>query len=444
MLIFIIFSLIKIFSNHNIGVMMDDYYLLNMAYNIAHKGIPQICEPIFIFSECLASSYHLGWAALMSLNIITFGANLQTAFIFSSIFNSLSILFIFIVSFILFKNYKISFISALLFGFERISFNNSLSTNVSSPAITILLFNIIVFYLYLKKENISLGIVFFTSFLILIATKFEMILLAVPYLIVYFLKKKTINRVSFVLTNLSIPIIILIETINSLIVRDFDGKIGLSFQNFFYNSLEAFKIILNYKLIIVIFILILIPIFLDFKKNKINFIFLYAWIIISFIGIVSGNYFLNQERYFMIFIPAIMIILAYSITKIINKINSNKLFQKRVLYLIIIFIILINIKTIIYQEKENTMTKLPFITNENINSSCIIVSEESLMFNYFENFQSGSINYLINNMDLIHDSCIILFEEGYCNDRKSCEHIKEHFKTKKILEKEYFSWYSVN
>ncbi len=293
-------------------------------------------------------SRSIGWPFLLSIIFRFFGLNVLVALYASSILGALTVINIFLLTFVMTKNRSASLISALVFSmfFSHVNWSGSASTVV--PSLYFVTLTLFFCFLYYKNRSnsllwLSLISLAFTSlfrpenYIFPVLFLFGCIIFDVKFFERIKFKKYNFGYYSpwLILILISLPNLfsVLLYTTNSLeaeIIRE--GGILFSLFGFFGFIKFVFISFLSsgifYQLsIIIITIFSIIGIYHLITSHRREFYFLSAWFFFAyfFIGFFFEAHLLTGtvERAYLNFFPVISIFIAYGIMFIIFKLKKT-------------------------------------------------------------------------------------------------------------------------
>jgi len=436
---------------------LDELSYVQTAKNILIRGKPLICSYSGYQSEtCRFNDKAIGYSYLLTLVYLFSGVGLNVSYIVNLLLGTLTILMIFLTSYILFKDEQASLYSSLILALFplHIIFSRTLETNISSTFFVLSTLFCFVLYLQIKNMKTKLLTISLMVFSVYLRPE-NLIIIPVFFLIDLFFLIKLKTPIK----NFLVPLIILIILISPVLIQSFlsvyqsilfgratplapiEG--GTFSMNYFlknYRILNKFKDGIFYPFLFNIFFFI--GAFLCIKQPKkfglliLFFTIFYSLILISYMHL--------HLRYLLTPLILFILLSGYGFSSIISIISSNfnknsKKQSNNILISLLVFLSIIiilfsfivkvrkdpdslgNIYTaldkdsIIYLEIES-VSKI----DEIVNSDCYIIMENEIVGGIttkkiiptrliFE--KNDVINNLVENK-----VCLFYFEDMYCTD----------------------------
>lgn len=464
-------------------IYIDEPWYMEAAKNMMQTG-SQGDYPKFI-----------GWPFVLSIAFRIFGISNWVALYASTFFGALSVILMFLVSYIITKKENIAIISAFLLAIfpSHIIWSASAETNVAS--LFFILSSIFFCFLYYNHENKTKKskknyLLWLTAMSIAFTSQFrtENYSLMVLFIIGLFIYEK--NLLKKIDLNFILPIIFMlllsfanfVQVVNyqasvDWIQSDTGGKqagSNWSFGNFMDNSINyGINLFDGENLPVIITLFFILGLFFICYNQKKEAIFLLIWFILFWI-IYFTSWFqtlAGQDRFFMSFYPMIVISCAYGIvflSDIIVKFfnfkfdfnNILKIIIKQLLIIIILAAIIASLIPYIIEARQEYSddahlleTKIPELAEKDIPKDCIIIANWPTILKSTTNLNVIDIDFFLENTSnqasiLNSSNCTLFFEDYCCLDwttygfQEKCDKVKsqfnlERFKSYKFGSKEY-------
>ena len=419
---------------------------LDAAKNIAKFNKPMICEPIFEGQKCSKIFLPIGWPFVSSIFMIFAGISNSSIIAFSISIGILNILLAFILTQLLFKDEKISLLTALFFSFDKLNGLWTVSANDFNIQIFFLLATVIAYIYFLKYQKTHNGVLFITSFLLLLYTRPELSLIVIPLIfLTNFKKLKWKKEYKTVIITFMIFLIIQILFLPTLLetqkgFRANTLRKGLSTIEVFKQQIKEVINVISFGTYYSIthLIIMLIGIIFFWKKHKKEIFTLIVWMISFFVFYNLTDIKSIHKYYFVFFIPMI-ILLSLGIKCLINKIQSFKLNKKTNCFLtaFIFIIIFCSLIANIYSTQINLkakpilMTHLPKVLEKELPKDCYLLSGEAMAFSSLTDINAISAFDFAEREDTIinrlQGDCLLFVDNYYCDRGKGCDYIRENY-----------------
>jgi len=430
-------------ASYELGIEIDEWTYMGVGKNILLYQKTDSC----IYGDnynCLQSQLIVppAYSFVVAISYFFFGINPYSTILVSLLSSLLSITTIFLISYLLFKNDKISLWSALFAGVHPTLMVFSTKPVNMTFSTFFVLFSILLFLLSYKKQSKKL--IYLTIFVLAFAasTRYENFLL-IPLILIssaFLFRFKKIFKLMgawLVFTSLYIPVQLqILSSSNKYGIgshlphyEDFNQLIScLTFSNpycTFFENLTWITSTFNNYLMIIFFIFFVIGFIVLWKKQKMNLFFLMLWVaIFSLIPFFYGSG--HALRFLVPPMMPFLIISGNGAYWAIDKIKNKKCklhFDKVFVILLCVFatFFLFNYDYSFYSETVEDDGELPKLwrlerenaieLNKKINHSCYMVND-----GYNENFFNlyMDVNYVsedpynINKL-LIEDKCVIYY-----------------------------------
>ena len=284
-------SLRTFVAPHTHNIYFDEHVYMNVGQNIANEGkgvmtlygTPEKCFEYHYIKQPIGYPFLLGSAFKL------FGTSETNAHYTTAIISSLAIMTVFLISYLLFENEKISMISTFIFTLVPISIIWAPTTSSDTAFVFFMGLTIFGFLSYFKNSKNRLLFFSFVCLAYTVQMRPEGLILLIPVISMFFLFKKdlfvTINKKKVILILLIFSILIIPHLLhtNSYKEHSWDNPDGVKFdikyvgENFQDNSLFFFE---NTRFPVVFTAFALIGLFLGkMLKEK---TFLAMWFLIFF------------------------------------------------------------------------------------------------------------------------------------------------------------------
>lgn len=306
----------------------DELTYMNQAKNILNKGASRLYT-----SDNKPYTYvQIGYPFLIAISYKIFGLKKLGPANVSLFFSVLSILLIFLVSYLIFKSKRISLFSSFIFSFLPLNIFYSTSMLSESSSVFFILLALLSFLVYIKNKKTKTLALSILAFAFSLCIRKENLVLIIPILILLLINKIKIKSKKFIfpffLLVLIIPNILTIYSIPWLYsLLGFEG-IQFDISNIIYNIKYAFLLIAGLHPIIFSFFLCF-GIY-SLRKNK-NMFFLLTWLLIFLIiyilysvpkSSIYSQYPAVWTRFLIQCYPAFCIIAGYGIYNFIKTIKN--------------------------------------------------------------------------------------------------------------------------
>lgn len=237
----------------------DESYYGNAARNILLFGSNARCffDPYENKTECFNTKSTVGWNSFLVISYALFGTNDLVAIRTSAFFGAISVILIFILAYVVFGNEMIGLMSALLLCLfpQHALWSGTSEVNVFVLFLALLMF--IGLSIYFKTNSkwthwLSIGL-----FLLMIQVKFEYFLFIISFLLIYFLKRRTIKSgLKEIIVPWAIGIPSLVCFVFEASLSFIDTNATYSVNLFLANSLQEFtKIFAGHYFSFAVFVL---------------------------------------------------------------------------------------------------------------------------------------------------------------------------------------------
>jgi len=335
------------------------YYVFNAIEMLKTRTIPTMHLPV-------------GYAALLSIVFLIFGISYQTLLLFNIFLSTLTIILVFCITYLLFKNEYASLMSSLFMALFPVAifFSHLCSSNV--PFVFFISFSTMILLVSLKENKMK---TYFLAFSLLIFTnsiRMETSLFF-PFFGFGFLfyKKLRLNNIRKIIKSLLLSLIFIIPLIyffieanilfgavpNNPIYEGFSKTFSVSYLKtnlaFHLSSLLATE---NYP--IFVFLAMFVGILLSLLWRKYEFLFPVLWLLIFFLfyGLYWHTTFGSPYLYQLLIHPPLSILAGSGFGLLIDKFIeiSKRLNKKKITTVLEILLIIFSSIIIIYYFWKNT------------------------------------------------------------------------------------------
>jgi len=444
-------------------IFFDEDIYLNMAQNIVNEGKACLCNygtPDNCFN-CISNKQPYGLPAFYAVFFFLFGVSETVAVNVSIIIATFSILLVFLVSYLLFKEEKLSVYSALVFTLIPIHIRWSVTQALGLPLVFFSLLTILLFLIYLEKRKTPVLFAFFCTLAYTCQIRPESMLMVVVVASFFIFVDndifKTVRDRKFLIALALFLILILptVEHTDNMKYEDW-GASGNKFskdiikRNLADNS-KFFVENTRFPLIFTIFSIagIIFGLY-KYPKKIIPFIIWFLLFFAIFIPFYAGSFNYGKDvRFSLNLYPSVAIFsgLGFYLLNLIllKKFKQKKQFAKLSIYILIILLILLSFISFIgfvsnYGENGwDAKAAHDFAVSEAPNiKNCMVISKVPSMF-----LVSGvpSIQlFLVSDKEMmmkLHKEydCVMFYEEYWCvnspTDKEGiCSNFKKDYKLK--------------
>jgi len=444
-------------------IFFDEDIYLNMAQNIVNEGKACLCnygntENCF---SCISNKQPYGLPAFYAMFFFLFGVSETVAVNISIIIATFSILLVFLISYLLFKEEKLSVYSALVFTLIPIHLRWSVTQALGPLLVFFSLLTILLFLIYLEKRNMFILFAFFCTLAYTCQIRPESMLMAVVAASFFIFMDseifKTVRDRKFLIVLALFLILILptVEHTNNMKYEDW-GASGNKFSkdvikgNLVDNS-KFFVENTRFPLIFTIFSIIGIIFGLyKYPKKIIPFIIWFLLFFAIFIPFYAGSFNYGKDvRFSLNLYPSVAIFCGLGFY-LLNLILLKRFKQKKEpiklsIHILIILLILVSFVPFVglisnYGEKGwDAKAAHDFAVRESPNiKNCIVISRVPSMFlvsgvpsiQLFLVFDKGMMRKLHEEY-----GCVMFYEEYWCinfpeDDEGVCSDFKNNYNLK--------------
>ncbi len=442
---------------HSHHIFFDEDIYLNMAQNIVNEGKACLCnygntENCF---NCISNKQPYGLPAFYSIFFFLFGVSETVAVNVSIIIATFSILLVFLVSYLIFKEEKLSVYSALVFTLVPIHLRWSVTQALGPLLIFFSLLTILLFLIYLEKRKGFILFAFFCTLAYACQIRPESMLMAVVAASFFIFMDhnifKTVRDKKFLIALILFFILILptVEHTDNMKHEDW-GASGSKFskdiikRNLADNS-RFFVENTRFPLIFTIFSIIgLILGLYKYPRKIAPFIIWFLLFFAIFIPFYAGSFNYGKDvRFSLNLYPSVAIFsgLGFYLLNLIllKRFKQKKQFFKLGIHILIMLLILLSFIPFIglvsnYGEKGwDAKAAHDFAVSEAPNiKNCMVISKVPSMF-LVEGVPAMQI-FLVSDKEMmmkLHKEydCVMFYEEYWCiNSEVDREGICSNFK----------------
>lgn len=165
---------------------IDEPWYMETAKNLVQKHQPMICEYVdYGVESCELTPKLPVWPFLLSIAFQVFGISSLTAFYFNSVIGSLTLILLFLLAYLLFRNEKTALWSALFIAVMplHVLWSTSVETNIAS--VFFVLVSIILFLIFVQSRKWLICALLLLGFFFTIFLRPENFVLLVAFFMVY-------------------------------------------------------------------------------------------------------------------------------------------------------------------------------------------------------------------------------------------------------------------
>lgn len=400
--------------------MTDEYYYMEAAKNILKTGEPTQCSYVDVNIEhCSLFLKPLTFSFILSLVFLFFGVNSLAAISVSVLFGSLSIILIFSLAYLLFRQREIGLWSALLLALNpmHITWSKTAETNISSLFFTMLVFVLFLYYFRVRDKKILLLGLLTTTFAVNIRPENGILLILVLLLSYLFgrnllkLEVKKIRNKGFwiwvaIFIIMLIPYFIYLSNVMSSNLHLCSG--GKCYPQLF--SLDAVKnnwgtygllSLFSYTFHPLILSLLALLSFLFARKKLKELVFLWVFFLFFYFVVIANN--LVHVRYVIPLYAPITILAGFSLFWL------NQYLKKYLkLFAVLIFLILILVSFYPYTLETTSIhpvavleTMLPEMVEKDIQKECYVIAENPGILNSKAEIKTVPTGYALENPQIL-------------------------------------------
>ena len=425
--IFLIGFILRVFVFPHVHLMyIDEPLYLEMAKNMNQRQQPVACEyESYGIENCWMPLKAPGWPFLISIVFLIFGMNNYYALYFSSIIGSLSVILIFLLAYLIFRNQKTALWSSFFLAFTPIHVLWSNSAETNNASLFFVLLTMTFFFIYMQcKRKTTLILTIFSLFLTILM-RFENIVLIGIFILGYILFSKSLSKSSFgrifeafypliVVVMLSIMIVF-----ESFFIKIFPNKL-ISIDFYYLNLFEFLKASsFNY----VYLLLAAACLFLRNEKDKTKIKYLVTSFVIFFTLYLP---IFSEDR--MALMPSVFIIIlsAYFLEKFCSSFNRFHSLAR--VFIILLFLPLfclgLNLAygdTLSRFNNHFLETEAVLQIKKEIQENCYVIAEFPTVFSLISSIKGLKTGEVLDNPEivegLLNKTCVYYFYDGYCSEQ---------------------------
>jgi 4-amino-4-deoxy-L-arabinose transferase-like glycosyltransferase len=402
----------------------------------------------------------IGWSFLLSLVFGIFGINNWVALYTSLFLGALTIVLMFFVTFLITKNKPLSLFASFIFSLIPVHIRWSASAETNVPSLFFVLLSLFFCLLYYESPKKSLLWLSLVSISFASQFRVENYSLFVIFLSGYLLFYKRIKSyfdlilpfvVSFVIT---LPNLVqsVVYYNNFSIIHGYPSdilKLNILISNLIHNTLNYAPSLWDYNFqpLLFTFLVMIGFIYSFFLKNRKQIIFLisyfvFFWLAMFIVG-STLNFNVEIQRFFIVFLPILIILMNYGLLFIKQNLFFKPLINK-IIYIIFLFILVLMYVPYIFDYSmtgSNSAylleTKIPELAERDIPLDCYIVAVNPVILRSTTNLNVVDIyNFLDHNESnhYLEKECLLFFDDVCCSDyyftdrhHKKCQEIKQKY-----------------
>lgn len=447
-------------------VYFDELDHINIAQNILYSN--KFCE-CFAGSNQNCEYCHLmpwppGYHTFLSLSFHLFGDSEQVAFNTNAVVGSVSVILIFLLIFLLFKNSSLALLGAFMFSFIPVHLKYSGSSSLGIFSVFFVILCLILLEIYIKSKKHSLFLLFLFSLLYTVQIRPENFLLIFIFSFYLWIKLgKKIRRLFstkylvsiFIFLVMLIPLILLIYYSSNVAHSpgwddSLSTRINYLKNHFIPNLFFFIDHNFNSIMLPIFFLLGCITFYFKDKKQLCYYglFFLLFLIMYSSYHIGHMTTFGDSVRYSLIFfIPLIIVSI-----KGVEVVLKNARINRKVLILLIILIFLISLfpsKNFIFSKSRfNSEYEFILSMKDKLPSDVYIISYSTVAIISTIHKKSITPHSFIEQKDILGKEYVILFKDFWWYERlqesKEIEDkLKEYYSFQLIEEDSGYGFYNL-
>jgi len=398
----------------------------------------------------------IGWPFILAISFLLFGVSNWVAIYTAVVLGTLTILNVFLLTYIITKKKAVSLFSAVIFSLMPLHIRWSASAETNIPSLFFVTLTLFFCFLYYRKKIYSLLWLAISSMIFTALIRPDNWLLIPLFFLGCLIFKVKIppKRIIFILF-----VLIVLISPSILQLRDWYGSINWleadsvgqlkgsnwSLSNLIYNSLHFGSNIFS-KAYLPSFILILSIIgfiYMLFKRRR-EACFLIVWFASFWIFFFSSwvQTIGGRDRFFMSFYPSIIIFAGYSLSLPLNlffKMRLKPQWKNLFVFLLVsVFVILffpytLKAKSMYAASCLKLETKIPELAEKDIPSNAVIVANWPTILKSTTDLNVIDVNYFLRdnnfrNATFANTELLLFFEDYCCFDFIGCSQCKENCK----------------
>jgi len=447
LLVFVAAFFLRMFiTTHMHNLYYDEDAYMDIAKHIANNGDNCLClkNTGGVCEVCGYSFKSLGFSFLLAGVFKAFGVGHSAAFNFVAVIGALTVLALFLFSYLVFDDEKAALLSALVLAFFPLHVRWSGSASAEVVSLFFIIASFTCLMLYHKLGKARLLFLFLALFVYTLMIKEENVLL-VAFFVAFFLSRKKHRKV--LLYILSIVMLVMLPYLvgNLLTHIGLPGEDALGRYTFWkegsYFSMDFLKkdfltnmlslLDTDYTMHVVV-LLSLVGVFYMLKNKTLLGVSLLSWILViialfsAYIGMPLAQ---SEVRHYIPLIGAVSLISGYGISSLSKE---RMLKNLKMEYLVAAVLII----SILYYLPYITSDKSPVLTAQQdyelaqevvrlVPEECVIITQESYIFDFFD---KSAMSIYIPTPMVLEGICFYYYEGEVCwrEDAKGlCDSFKQ-------------------
>ncbi len=423
-ILFLFGLVLRIFYVPNLHLMyVDEFFYMESAKNILIHGKSELCSYTLNGLDCIAYNKLSGWPLLISWVFLFFGFNRFLIINFNSLLGALSIVMVFLTTYVLFRNEKISLLSSLfttVLPFHLV-WSSTAETNASA-SLFVLLF-VFSFLLYNKTKKWNFFLLSFLTLSFACFIRIENGLLFIPLVAMALLDRKRLVK-----GKKTLPFIPPLSVFTIFLFTElfkFGWEMGTCDKGVCNSNIEMFGLFFlteNLSGLVASlthfssFLITLAFLFLAFyglkrlyRRNRGASLFL-AYSFLS-IGIMYLSFKFLQMRFMLVPLILIFILTSAGIFATVERYFSKTMFSK-VIYALIALIVLIS--GINYVNPGNHQGDMELFGRiEKDFSGCYVAADFPSFLTVLKGIKPVNMNYIMREESaktLVENNCVVFME----------------------------------
>ncbi len=458
LIIFLTGLILRLFVFPHVHLMfIDEPWYMDMAKNMDNGNGPVVCNLVDDYArECSLPLKPSGWPFLVSI-IFLFGVKNYYAIYLNSIIGSLSVILIFLLTYLLFRKQDTGLWSALFLALTPIQVIWSNTAETNNASVFFILLTMLFFFAYIDSRKKSMLTLTMLGLIFSILTRFENIVLAGLFILCYLIYSRVFSRKpSGQVFEAFYPFIVAAFLLcmvffESVFIKTFRSA-SLS-TDLYYLNIFGFLRAVSFDYIYLL--LAAGAFFLAGKKDQNRNAFL-ATGFISFFVIYLPIF--SEDR--MALVPMVFLIMLAS--GFMSRVCRNIKYRSLSVLLIVVFLGLFyaglasSYDYVQIRYRENILeTQVINELKDTIPSGCYLIAEWPVVFTSVSDIKGISTSIALDDpglvTSLINKSCVLYLYDGYCvvrtisrplGSQERCSEMLSRFNTKIIKKYNYSgSWY---
>lgn len=418
-------------------MMTDEYYYMEAAKNILKTGEPNLCSYVDVEIESCSPIFKpLMFSFILSLAFLFFGINSFAVISVSVIFGSLSIILIFLLAYLLFRQREIGLWSALLLALNpmHITWSKAAETNITSLFFTLLAFVLFLFYFRVRDRKILLLGLLTIAFAVNIRPENGILIILVFLLFYLFghdlLKlevKKVMDRGFWIWITLFIIMLVpyFIFFSNNIATGGYTCTGGKCYPQLFSldaikNNWETYGLFSFFSYTfhpLILSLLALLSFFFARKKLK-ELVFLWVFFLSFYFVVIANN--LVHVRYIIPLYAPVTILAGFALFRL-------NLYLKKYLKVFAVLVFLILIMASFYPYVLETTwvspiatleSMLPEMVEKDIRNECYVLTENPSILNSKRDIRVVRTEYALENPQILdniikNSDCTLILADKY-------------------------------